>query len=55
MPTVLRKANRDRVLIVAVSAGVLPLLAMPWLQSAWLMVIAVGICGLAWALSCLCR
>lgn len=48
MPTVLRRANRDRVLIIAVSAGVLPLLAMPWLQSAWLMVIAVGICGLAW-------
>lgn len=48
MPTVLRRANRNRVLIIAVCAGVLPLLAMPWLQSAWLMVIAVGICGLAW-------
>ncbi|WP_297452835.1 MFS transporter [uncultured Corynebacterium sp.] len=48
MPTVLRRADRDRVLIIAVCAGVLPLLAMPWLGSAWLMVIAVGICGLAW-------
>ncbi|MDO5030210.1 MAG: MFS transporter [Corynebacterium sp.] len=48
MPTVLRRANRDRVLIVAVCAGVVPMLAMPWLTSSWMMVIAVGICGLAW-------
>lgn len=48
MPTVLRRADRDRVLIIAVCAGVLPLLAMPWLGSVWLMVVAVGICGLAW-------
>lgn len=48
MPTVLRRADRDRVLIIAVCAGVLPLLAMPWLGSVWIMVVAVGICGLAW-------
>lgn len=48
MPTVLRRTNRDRVLIIAVCAGVLPMLAMPWLTSSWMMVIAVGICGLAW-------
>lgn len=48
MPTVSRRTDRDRVLIIAVCAGVLPMLAMPWLTSAWMMVIAVGICGLAW-------
>nr|WP_120492784.1 MFS transporter [Corynebacterium lactis] len=48
MPTVLRRIDRDRVLIVSVAAGVLPLLAMPWLTQAWMFVLATGVCGLAW-------
>lgn len=48
MPTVLRRLDRDRVLLVSVALGVVPLLLMPWLTETWMLVVATGICGLAW-------
>lgn len=48
MPTVLRRLDRDRVLLASVALGVVPLLLMPWLTETWMLVVATGICGLAW-------
>lgn len=48
MPTVLRRFDRDRVLLASVALGVVPLLLMPWLTETWMLVVATGICGLAW-------
>ncbi|WP_448851909.1 MFS transporter [Corynebacterium sp. 335C] len=50
MPGILRRHRRDRVMLVAVVAGVVPLAVMPWLGNAWAMAVAVGICGFAWGL-----
>lgn len=48
MPIVLRTADRDRVLVFALAAGAVPLLAVPWLESAWMLFAAMAVCGVAW-------
>lgn len=48
MPMVLRTADRDRVLVFALAAGAVPLLAVPWLESAWMLFAAMAVCGVAW-------
>ena len=48
MPMVLRTADRDRVLVTALAAGAIPLLAVPWLESAWMLFAAMAVCGIAW-------
>lgn len=48
MPIVLRTADRDRVLVTALAAGAIPLLAVPWLESAWMLFAAMAVCGIAW-------
>lgn len=48
MPMVLRTADRDRVLVFALAAGAVPLLAVPWLESAWMLFAAMAVCGIAW-------
>ena len=48
MPIVLRTADRDRVLVTALAAGAIPLLAVPWLESAWMLFAAMAVCGVAW-------
>lgn len=48
MPTVLRRADRDRVLVAALAMGAAPLLVMPWMESMWLVFAAMAVCGFAW-------
>lgn len=48
MPMVLRAADRDRILVIALAAGAFPLLAVPWLDAAWMLFAAMAVCGIAW-------
>ncbi|MFC3849561.1 MFS transporter [Corynebacterium hansenii] len=48
MPWALAHVDRDRVLVAMIAAGAVPLVATPWLNGAWMLAIATGICGFAW-------